>query len=85
VFETRVLRKIFGRKRDEVIGGWRKLYNKEVRESCILRSFITCIARQVKLESSSQGGWDWRGMWHNWGGREMHIGFWWELRNERDH
>jgi hypothetical protein len=27
VFESRVLRRIFGPKRDEVIGGWRRLYN----------------------------------------------------------
>jgi hypothetical protein len=27
VFENRVLRRIFGPKRDEVIGGWRKLHN----------------------------------------------------------
>jgi hypothetical protein len=29
VFETRMLRRIFGPKRDEVIGGWRKLHNEE--------------------------------------------------------
>jgi hypothetical protein len=29
VFENRVLRTIFGPKRDEVTGGWRKLHNKE--------------------------------------------------------
>jgi hypothetical protein len=28
-FENRVLRTIFGPKIDEVIGGWRKLHNKE--------------------------------------------------------
>jgi hypothetical protein len=28
VFENRVLRRIFGPKRDEVTGEWRKLYNK---------------------------------------------------------
>jgi hypothetical protein len=27
VFENRVLRRIFGPKRDGVTGGWRKLYN----------------------------------------------------------
>jgi hypothetical protein len=31
VFENRVLRRIFGLKRDEVTGGWRKLPNKELR------------------------------------------------------
>jgi hypothetical protein len=30
VFENRVLRRIFGPKRDEVTGGWRKLHNKEL-------------------------------------------------------
>jgi hypothetical protein len=30
VFEKRVLRRIFGPKRDEVTGGWRKLHNEEL-------------------------------------------------------
>jgi hypothetical protein len=30
VFENRVLRRIFGPKRDEVTGEWRRLHNKEV-------------------------------------------------------
>jgi hypothetical protein len=30
VFENRVLRRIFGPKGDEVIGGWRKLHNEEL-------------------------------------------------------
>jgi hypothetical protein len=29
VFENRVLRRIFGPKRDEVVGEWRKLHNEE--------------------------------------------------------
>jgi hypothetical protein len=32
VFENRVLRKVFGPKRDEVTGEWRKLHNKEVND-----------------------------------------------------
>jgi hypothetical protein len=32
VFENRVLRRIFGPKRDEVTGRWRKLHNKELRD-----------------------------------------------------
>jgi hypothetical protein len=31
VFENRVLRRIFGPKRDEVMGGWRKMHNEELR------------------------------------------------------
>jgi hypothetical protein len=30
VFESRVLKRIFGPKRDEVTGGWRKLHNEEL-------------------------------------------------------
>jgi hypothetical protein len=32
VFENRVLRRIFGPKRDEVMGGWRKLHNEELHK-----------------------------------------------------
>jgi hypothetical protein len=32
VFENRVLRRIFGPKRDEMIGGWRKLHNEELHK-----------------------------------------------------
>jgi hypothetical protein len=32
VFENRVLRSIFGPRRDEVTGGWRKLHNEELRD-----------------------------------------------------
>jgi hypothetical protein len=31
VFENRVLRRIFGPEREEVVGGWRRLYNEELR------------------------------------------------------
>jgi hypothetical protein len=32
VFENKVLRRIFGPKRDEVTGGWRILHNEELRD-----------------------------------------------------
>jgi len=32
VFENRVLRKIFGPKRDEVTGEWRNLHNEELND-----------------------------------------------------
>jgi hypothetical protein len=32
VFENRVLRRIFGPKRNEATGGWRKLHNEELRD-----------------------------------------------------
>jgi hypothetical protein len=48
VLENRVLRRIFGPKRDKVTGGWRKLHNKELRDLYSSPSIITMI--------SSRGG-----------------------------
>jgi hypothetical protein len=31
-FENRVLRRVFGRKRDQVMGEWRKLHDKELHD-----------------------------------------------------
>jgi hypothetical protein len=33
---NRVLRRIFGPKRDEVTGEWRKLHNEELVQNCLL-------------------------------------------------
>ena len=52
VFENRVLRRIFGPKRDEVTGDWRKLHNEELND--LYSSPI--IVRMIK----------WRGM--RWAG-----------------
>jgi hypothetical protein len=43
VFENRVLRRIFGPKRDEVMGGWRKLHNEELHKFYYSPSIITMI------------------------------------------
>jgi hypothetical protein len=43
VFENRVLRRIFGPKRDEVNGEWRKLHNEEFRDLYSLPSVIRII------------------------------------------
>jgi hypothetical protein len=51
VFENKVLRKIFGPKRDEVIGGWRKMHNEELHNLYCLPSIIRIImSRRVKWE-----------------------------------
>jgi hypothetical protein len=43
VFENRVLRRIFGPKRGEVTGGWRKLLNEELHNLYSLASVIRMI------------------------------------------
>jgi hypothetical protein len=40
VFENRVLRRIFGSKKDEVMGGRRRLHNKELCDLCSSPSII---------------------------------------------
>jgi hypothetical protein len=40
MFENRVLRRIFGPKRDEVKGEWRNLHNKELHDLYSLPSII---------------------------------------------
>jgi hypothetical protein len=40
VFENRVLRRIFGKKRDEVTGGWRKLHNEELHNLYSFAKYI---------------------------------------------
>jgi hypothetical protein len=40
MFENRVLKRIFGSKREEVAGGWRRLHNVELHNLYTLSSFI---------------------------------------------
>jgi hypothetical protein len=42
VFENRVLRRIFGPKRDEVIEGWRKLHTEELHNFNLLQVKLKC-------------------------------------------
>jgi hypothetical protein len=43
MFENRVLRRIFGPKRDEVVGGWRRLHNEELRNFYVSLNIIRVI------------------------------------------
>ena len=43
VFENRVLRRVFGPKRDEVTGEWRKLYNEELSDLYSLRNIVRVV------------------------------------------
>ena len=43
MFENRVLRRVFGPKRDEVTGEWRKLYNEELRDLYSLSNIVRVV------------------------------------------
>jgi hypothetical protein len=47
VFENRVLRRIFGPKREEVAGGWRRLHNEEVHKFYASPSIIRVIKSRM--------------------------------------
>jgi len=49
VFENRVLRRVFGPKRDEVTGEWRKLLNEELRDFYSLPNIVRVVkSRRMK-------------------------------------
>jgi hypothetical protein len=75
VFENRVLRRIFGEKRDEVTGDWRELHN-ELHNLYSSQSII----RMIKSKRMR-----WVGHVVRMGTRGMRRGYWWESQKERDH
>jgi hypothetical protein len=76
VFENRVLRRIFGPKRDEVTGDWRKLHDEELSD---LYS-SPHIVRVIKSKRMR-----WAGHVALMGKRgEAYTGFWWGNLKERD-
>jgi hypothetical protein len=50
VFENTVLRRIFGPKRDDVVGGWRKLHNEELHN-------FSSSASTIRMIKSIRMGW----------------------------
>jgi hypothetical protein len=65
VFENRVLRRIFGPKRDEVIGGWRKLYNEELHGLYSSPSIVRVIkARRMRGAGYVAPMWEVRGAYN---------------------
>jgi hypothetical protein len=59
VFESRVLRRVFGPKRDEVTGEWRKLHDEELND-------LYSLPNNVRVVKSRRMRWE--GMWRVWGG-----------------
>ena len=76
MFENRVLRRIFGPKRDEVTGEWRKLRNEELHDLYSSPSFIRVIkSRRMILV----------GHVARMGREEAYACFWWGNLRKRDH
>ena len=76
VFENRVLRRIFGPKRDEVTGKWIKLHNGELNDlHCSSNTVRVIKSRRMRLA----------GHVASMGRGEAYTGFWWGDLKERDH
>jgi hypothetical protein len=69
VFENRGLRRIFGPRRDEVTGEWRKLHNKELHDLYSSQSIIRIIKSRRLI---------WAGHLARLGRRGTIIDYWWE-------
>jgi hypothetical protein len=76
VFENRVLRRVFGPKRDEVTGDWRKLHKEELHDLYSSPSIIRIMkSRRMR----------WAGHVARMGRRGTRIGCWWESQREGGH
>jgi hypothetical protein len=76
MFENRRLRRIFGPKRDEVTGDWRKLHTKEIHN-------LYSSPNVMRMIKSSRMRWT--GHVARMGRRGMRMGFWLESQKEGDH
>jgi hypothetical protein len=76
VFENRVLRRIFGPKKDEMTGEWRTLHNVGLRDLYSSPSIIRIIkSRRMR----------WAGNVARMGEKRKACRLWWESQRERDH
>ena len=75
VLEIRVLRRIFGPKRDEVTEEWRKLLNEELKDLYCSPNIVQVIKSMMR----------WAGECSTRGIEERYTGFWWGNLREREH
>jgi len=67
VLENRVLRRIYGPKREQVVGGWRRLHNDELRNLYTSPNVITMIKwRRKKWEAHAACTGEMRNVYKHW-------------------
>jgi len=69
VFENRVMRRIFGSKRDEGTGEWGKLHNEELND-------LYCSSNIVRVIKFRRIRWA-RHVAYVWKKGEVYTGYWW--------
>ena len=75
VFENLVLRRIFGPRRDEITGEWRRLHNEELNDFYSSPNIVRVI-KSIRMR--------WAGHVARMGEKRGCIGFWWGNRREGD-
>ena len=76
VFENRVFRRVFGPKRDEVTGEWKKLHNEELSDLYSLPNIVRVVKSRLMRWAGHVARMVERG--------EGCTGFWWGNLTERD-
>ena len=76
MFENKLLRRIFGPRRDEVTGDWRRLHNEELNDLYSSPNIVRVIKWRIMR---------WAGHVARMDGEKGCIGSWWGNRREGDH
>jgi len=63
VLENRVLRRIFGPKRNKVTGEWRELHNEELNDLYSLSIVWVIKSRRMRWTGHVARMWEWRGVY----------------------